>query len=347
MSDSRKSVPPQGPPLTLTRAITLLPFLSFLRGIGAPVNRWLTAAKLPTHALDKPDSLIPLRNCCRFLDEAAQREGIPNLGFLVGEGTQLRELGAFGLLISQSPTLWDGLSKARQLISTFNSGFRLRLEWQGDAVWIHHENIMGKVSGSQQADEFGLALIANLVRHATGPSWRPEAVKLAGRPYRELSDLGLLHETSLRYGQNSSALAIPALLLSKSLPATPSASSVSVSATAAWLESTAPARDLAGSVKQFLLQHPPAGIPDIRATAESSGLSVRTLQRRLLREGHEYSQLVDRIRFEKAVELLRHPEYRMVDIAQALGYEEAANFTRAFRRWTGITPMAYRKAAGN
>jgi AraC-like DNA-binding protein len=81
--------------------------------------------------------------------------------------------------------------------------------------------------------------------------------------------------------------------------------------------------------------------PTIAQAAEAAGMSVRTLQRRLLDVGLTYSQLLDEVRLETACHLLERSETNLAEIAAALGYGDPANFTRAFLRWTGKTPSVF------
>lgn len=80
----------------------------------------------------------------------------------------------------------------------------------------------------------------------------------------------------------------------------------------------------------------------MRSIASAAGISVRTLQRRLAECGIVYSALVDGARFEVAADLLKNQRCKLIDIAYDLGDADAASFTRAFRRWTGIIPSKYR-----
>ncbi len=82
------------------------------------------------------------------------------------------------------------------------------------------------------------------------------------------------------------------------------------------------------------------GYPTIHVTAEAVGLSVRTLQRRLADEGESYHHLADAVRLEAGLRLLRDTDAKLIDIAWELGYADPANFSRAFRRWTGMSPRA-------
>ena len=71
-------------------------------------------------------------------------------------------------------------------------------------------------------------------------------------------------------------------------------------------------------------------------------MSPRTLQRRLADYGLTYSQFIDEIRYMLARKLIIKQK-KMVSIASELGYTDAGSFTRAFERWTGMTPQHYRK----
>ncbi|MNE97843.1 HTH-type transcriptional regulator VirS [compost metagenome] len=73
------------------------------------------------------------------------------------------------------------------------------------------------------------------------------------------------------------------------------------------------------------------------------GFSSRTLQRRLHEQALEFNALVEEIRSTMALEYVQNSSRSITDIASRLGYAEASSFTRAFRRWTGVTPRAYRQ----
>ena len=98
-----------------------------------------------------------------------------------------------------------------------------------------------------------------------------------------------------------------------------------------------------GSLRQVVASMVSVGVPGIETAAEIAGLHVRTLQRRLEREGLTYRQLVDEIRFDAATRSLKDPEVRVTDIALDLGCADVSHFIRAFRRWAGVSPSAYRR----
>ena len=110
------------------------------------------------------------------------------------------------------------------------------------------------------------------------------------------------------------------------------------------LVSTAPEDSFVGSVKAIIRSQLSGGYPEISAVARSTELSVRTFQRRLAEEGVVYSDLVAAVRRDLAQEMLADPSRSQLDVSMSLGYADAANFTRAFRQWTGATPSAFRRA---
>ena len=80
----------------------------------------------------------------------------------------------------------------------------------------------------------------------------------------------------------------------------------------------------------------------LEAVAANFNMSVRSLQRKLKEEGITFLEIVDAVRMALAVTYLRSGNYPVKDIAYALGYNEQTAFVRAFKRWTGQTPVVYK-----
>jgi AraC-like DNA-binding protein len=86
------------------------------------------------------------------------------------------------------------------------------------------------------------------------------------------------------------------------------------------------------------------GVPSLNDVADQLGLGSRTLQRRLSDVGKSYQSLVEEVRRELALQLVAVPRYSFSEIAFLTGFSEQSSFTRAFKRWSGETPRAYRTA---
>lgn len=83
-----------------------------------------------------------------------------------------------------------------------------------------------------------------------------------------------------------------------------------------------------------------ASLDDI---ASILNVSSQTLRRRLIDEGKSYQGMKDNLRCDTAIQLLRNHKLTLDDIAQQVGFCEVSTFHKAFKRWTGTTPGAYRQ----
>jgi AraC-like DNA-binding protein len=110
---------------------------------------------------------------------------------------------------------------------------------------------------------------------------------------------------------------------------------------------SAPVQDFVGSLEQLIRAALPQGYADTTSMAAATGMSVRSLQRQLAEAGLSYSQLIDRVRLDLAMNLLKQPRVKLIDVATELGYTDSANFTRAFKRWAGVSPREFRQQHQN
>ncbi len=83
--------------------------------------------------------------------------------------------------------------------------------------------------------------------------------------------------------------------------------------------------------------------PTIEEVASHFNISVRTLQRRLAEEGHNFKEIIETLRKDFAMAYLKKPELSINEIAYLLSYTDASGFIRSFKRWTGTTPQEYRR----
>jgi len=84
------------------------------------------------------------------------------------------------------------------------------------------------------------------------------------------------------------------------------------------------------------------GLPTIDAVARRMNCSGRTLQRRLAERNLNYQMLLDHIRQDVAIELLSTTSLPITRIAERIGFTDDSTFHRAFKRWTGESPGAFR-----
>jgi AraC-like DNA-binding protein len=108
-----------------------------------------------------------------------------------------------------------------------------------------------------------------------------------------------------------------------------------------WLHAVKEPGGLILRVKKELLERP-GQFPKMGDIAVALGMSVRSLRRHLSVNGVTYQELLDQVRSDLALDYLRNSLLTVEQIAQLVGYGEAASFRKAFRRWTGKAPGEFR-----
>ncbi len=328
--------------IPLARTGVLLPFVRFLDDIGAPVERLMESSRLSPQLLSRPEALFPLRQGLSFIDHAAHSQGVENLGLVVGQQTRIADLPDLAQLLSPAMTLYAALTLLVRVIALYNSGEKLALTCRGDEAILAHSYRFGDADGRRHGDLFALMLIIDVIRLAAGTGWRPRAVSLCTSEAGRRRSYERALQTSVLFAANRWAVYFERQLLDEPLHYVRSPRSAATDPLDG-LQRAAPASDFRGSLRQLILSLLPRGNPQISVVAAVAGFSTRTLQRRLTEDNLRYSHLLDEARLQAALDLLRRPEFKIVDIALELGYSDAANFTRAFRRWTGSSPQAVRR----
>lgn len=101
--------------------------------------------------------------------------------------------------------------------------------------------------------------------------------------------------------------------------------------------------DMAWRLSQIISEDS-ANPPSLNNAALKVHCSPRTLSRKLLAQGWRYQQLIDQVREIHARRKLSDPTLSITQIGQQLGYADSSGFHRAFKKWTGLSPTAFRQA---
>ena len=150
---------------------------------------------------------------------------------------------------------------------------------------------------------------------------------------------------NIRFGQPANLLRFPLRYLElRPVLADPHASRQAIELCERELAQAGGLQDSVGlRVCAELRLSPNGGYPSVDAVAERMHMSGRSLKRKLQAEGTSYLALLEDVRQRDAQELLRHSTLELQQVAARLGYTNPANFTRAFRKWTGDSPSGYRR----
>ncbi|HEY5927593.1 MAG TPA: AraC family transcriptional regulator ligand-binding domain-containing protein [Kofleriaceae bacterium] len=298
---------------------------------GLPV----TAAQLAD-----PNTRVPLRVCEAILARAHQLTHEPALALHVGTQMRLSSHGFLGFAAMTAKNVGEALDLAVRFAQTRTLAIGLALYVEGDtASLVIEENapldgvrefvVLALIVGIEQ---IGRALTGRMlegVGHCAFPE--PEFIK------------ALPHRAYLRFDQPNHRLVFPARELDIPLvTADPIATQLAREQCERELAALVDA-GLPGRVRAALTVRSEA--PALTVIARELRMSPRTLKRKLADRGTTFSQIRDDMRRQRALLLLDNRGLSIGEIATKLGYSELPNFTRAFRKWTGVTPIAYRERA--
>jgi AraC-like DNA-binding protein len=327
------------------RAAHLTPYIDFLLEVGAPVERGLCRAKLPTLLREQPDAYLPLLPTLSFVKEMGRIEGIDDFSVQVLQGLRMKDFSKpFAIAASRSPTLKAALDMFRELVHLEDNFISFWITAEGTKAKLHIVNGFPIEPRDLQYEEWNeiMALIA-IVRSFAGQTWAPEEIGFrADIPLGSFASEQFPHVHFVA-GQDTAYITVPLELLSRPplVPAVPMNGDNTPDLEAATHAESA--HEFPASLKRVLAPYLGDGYPEVHLAAELAGTSVRTLQRRLRQYNTSYSELIQQTRFAIASKLLRHTDERIADIAFELGYQDPAHFTRAFRQLSGVSPSEYRR----
>jgi len=95
-------------------------------------------------------------------------------------------------------------------------------------------------------------------------------------------------------------------------------------------------------IRELLGQDFREEMPSFEALTGMLNMSPRTLRRRLEKEGTSYQRIKDNARRDVAISLLSRDRMTVSDVAERVGFSDPSAFHRSFKKWTGLSPGAYR-----
>ena len=327
---------PAAPDLPLLRSCEIQPFVGWLESQGVPVEGLLRRAALPSEPMERPHALVAEVPVWAFAEGAAQSQGIPDLGWRVGAATSGDAVDAFGRVLPGARSLRAGIVAFCREETWNASAADFGLYQTRGAAWFYRNPTPGIEVGADRIEQYVAMMLVQMVRVAAGPTWNPTRLKLRMRRLDPIAR-ELLGDPEVELGAPITAVHLRPELLSRPLRTT--SRSVSLLQPRRGLD---PAGDLVGALRQAVAAALP-GLPGVDWAAQAAGTSRRTLQRRLADHGFTWDGLVDLVRQEVALRELCGEELPIREVARRAGYSNPANFTRAFRRWNGVAPSAFRR----
>jgi AraC-like DNA-binding protein len=324
--------------IQLTKAHQFWPLTNYMSGFGVPMGRYIERFRISKKMLEAPELYIDEARFWRLAGELAKREGFLDWGFRAGQRLDFSILGEFGTTLLRQPSLKVALETFITTICAESLHVQFRLMQKGEHTWLTMSGRNDAPNGQEVIELYDMAFMCKLVQNVAGVHWRPPAVHLQCGSLPEGLVASEISTGAIRYSSTMTAIAIPEFLM-----ASPMSHYCSFSATDTGIQpNNIPGTDFATSLRFLLSGHLDEALT-IGDCSDLLGMSERTLQRRLAVHATSYNELHDQARFDAAKQLLRDNSIGISDICYELGYANPANFTRAFRRWAGVTPRQHRQ----
>jgi AraC-like DNA-binding protein len=327
-------------------ALYLRLFAERVEAAGHDPAEWLAAAGLRDAGLSAPALKVPLPVLRRLVASALDWTGEPALGLLVGRRLLVGAHGALGFAAVNAGSIRQLVEVLERFIGTRlpavalshaeRAGrFILRIDELaplGEARRPLLEALVLALRNALDAVGVGAVPVERALFPFPAPPYAPLARKLLG--------------CEVRWGAPAAAIELPAAALDAPLrTADPASFDAAVRLCERELAALAGDDAHAQRLRRVLLQHGP-GTTGLALAARLLQTTPRTLHRRLVAEGTSFRAVLDDVRHRLALEHLEEGRLALKQVAHLLGYDEPANFRRAFRRWEGVAPGAWRRGAG-
>lgn len=322
----------------------LRPLISGLETVGYDPAPFLEAHGIDSDTLHDHDAAVPMSVCVGLLAEAGRATGDDNLGLHLAEQADIGSFDVHFYAMVSSPTLGAAFERVCRYQRLIHETSQVRLEQSGDCAVLSHR-LAGGMPAPRQTAELLLASWVRAGRIATRTHWHPAEVRFAHATPRDCRDLERFFDAPLRFATGENALVLPMTLLD--LPCQqndPSLLSL-LDRYAADRLGGPQATTFVDRARAVLSEELQAGHVTAYRLAARLKVSVRTLHRSLAAEHTSYRQLLDQRRREIAERHLMDDRLSVAEVAFLVGFSELSAFHRAFKRWTGHTPVTFRTEA--
>lgn len=310
-----------------------------IRKLGGNPDSVFRALNLSEALLQDSSAVLPLSMAGELLARSAKETGCGHFGLLLGSLGELNQLGPIANLMAKQPTIGDALATLVQFHHMTNRAGLALMRQDGESACLEFCAMESNFRGFQHFHEGVMAIALNIMRGLSHAGWTPTAVYFSHRPPKNTQAYERFFGAPCHFNTAHAELRFPVVLLQAPNAAMNASSITSVEMNTLnisvldWLER---ARRTAYSLIAL-------GDCNQPRFAKALGIGVRTMNRRLEQAGVSYFDILDSARYVVSRKLLRETDMLLKDIATALSYTDASSFTRAFRRWSGVTPQQWRK----
>ncbi|WP_270728908.1 AraC family transcriptional regulator [Shimia sp. Alg240-R146] len=327
---------PETTPATMSVAF-LFPVFDGLMRCGMTEQQLAAQLDLSLQMLRDPAVTIPANKVYGFLAWSTSQSKDPHFCAHVGQDMGKGNWAPVVPLMVEAKTVGDFFQRFSHLASKQGRAASYRLEVEGPVALWKLMRATGASEAAVFADAMATGFFVEVLKRAANLDWAPsQCIAVIGDPALVPSEL--LPQTSVLSGDVGLKLRFPATCLSLDMP------EVSKTNTATQVQIPTPKElTLESRVRLAITQRISDPNLDIQKLADAIGLSKWKLQTGLAAEGTNVLAIKDEVRQNEALRLVRSSNAPVFTIASKLGYANSANFARAFKAWTGVSPREFRR----
>lgn len=322
------------------------PLFRLGESVGIARERLVSAVGASEELLASPEERLSYDSLRRLWELLVAERGELPLGILLAEHAEPTHFGLAGYVIVNSPDLRTALTRFCRVTALLDP----RTEWRVSATPTGMRAEMRLDAWAIPLKHPPEGLLAALVasgRVLSGKPWSLRRVCFAHSRHGASGAVEDFFGTHIEYDARAYLLEVDASVASLPVAHADIALGNLLHARAEEALAQAQAeeqRSWRGRVTEVLASQPRTGELGPGDVAGRLAVSERTLQRRLREEGVSFAQLEEEVRRERAFHLLRDGKLALFEIAFLLGFSDPSAFSRAFRRWSGMPPVAWQRA---
>ncbi len=316
--------------------------LEVVRELGGSPEALCEATALQSAELEAPDGLVRFSQLADTLLLAREQLHEPRIGLILGSRLSVTAHGVLGFAAISSNTPREALDLIVRYIHTRTPVSAVEIVPGDEYVLLRlHEQVPLGKARELYLETVSAAVVTSLRFLLSN---RVEGFSLYF-PYPEPAHREAYAETfrnDIHFNSERMEVRVPARFMDYRLPlADPVARERAARQCEEELRRLEEQLEITDRIRQILTPCR-RQFPGQEEMARRLCLSERTLRRRLCAQGTSYRELLDQVREQLARQMLADTGQSVSRIAFDLGYDDPSNFGRAFRRWTGVSPGAYR-----
>ncbi|MEQ3693575.1 MAG: AraC family transcriptional regulator ligand-binding domain-containing protein [Alcanivorax sp.] len=324
-------------------AMFLRPLASLLRQQGIEPGALFREHGLSLDDTNNPESQVNVTDTSNLLSAAEDLLQDPSLGINMARQSEYSVFGGLGLALSAGGSLLSVLQRMTRFQRLISNAVRAELVIGDDKVSIHFHPNAGHTP-HPQGMQYVMANLVRLVRIRLDSTLNPLQVLVAHENAAYCARMARYFRVEPEQADHY------AIVFARD--AANSQLHSSDSQLAAMLDATLNERLAAQEKGSLVIQlslwlegQLPEGEPSLADAGAQFHMSVRSLQRRLNEEELTWKQLVERTRRTLVERHLKVPGTTVTQLAFLLGFSDVSSFSRAFKKWYGVSPSQFRANA--